>query len=139
VLTIIAALNTGLSGGAIQRLSDPQWWTLAALISRWLDLNEGSDILAFAHALGRLSRPELIGSIILLIAAGQLKMEIALPDGVLSGDELAGEARFELQITAVESPPECTTDTEDELRQVIFSKLDLFESAMRASAGWQTL
>jgi hypothetical protein len=139
VLTIIAALNTRLSGDAIRRLADSQWWTLAALISRWLDLNEGSDILAFTRALGKLSRPELVGSIILLIAAGQLKMEIALPDDVLSGDELAGEARFELEITAVESPPECTADTEDELRQVIFSKLDLFKSAVRASGGWQPL
>ncbi len=128
-----------MSGDAIRRLPDSRWWALAALISQGLDLNEGTDILAFTRHLGNFSRPELIGYIILLLAIGHLKMDISLPGEVLSDDHLPGEARFELGITMVDPLPEHDADKAEELHQVILGKLDLFKSAVRASGGWQPL
>jgi len=129
MLSLIAALNTGVSGDAIRCLPDSRWWALGALISQWLDLNEGTEILAFTRHLGDLSRPELVGSIILLLATGHLKMEISLPSEVLSDDHLPGEARFELGMTVVDPLPEHDADEAEELHQIILGKMELLQSA----------
>lgn len=133
MLSLLAALNTGLTGSAIRRLTDTQWWALSALISQWLDINEGADLLAFTDDLGELSRAEVVAAIILLLATEYLKLEITLPQEVLTHDPLPESAGLELGIDAVDVLPEGDTDEAEEIHALIATKLCILESAVRSA------
>ena len=125
LLESIAAINTGLSRDAIEHLDDLQWVTLAGLISTWIDNNADHPVLQERHYL---PRPELIGCVISLVVTGHLKLEVALPEEVLTEARLTEAARFDIRISLPQSPPNAAVG--GDVNEIIFSKLDLFAHAV---------
>jgi hypothetical protein len=126
---LLAGLDREFSDGAIHRLTDAQWWTLAAFISQWVDLNEDSDIFVATHRLASLPRTGMIAAIIVLLATGQLAVELTVPKEVLTREPLPAGAGLGLGLAAMEAQPQCTAEEVKAIQALVASKLEVIESA----------
>jgi hypothetical protein len=76
------------------------------------------------------SRSALAGVTALLLAAGQLRLEITLPKEALTDMRPSADVGFEMGIAAVHLRAECSTGEAAELHQLVLSKRRIVEGTV---------
>ena len=65
----------------------------------------------------------------MLLATGQLEVELSLPEQVLMPETQPSDANFGMGLAAVDAVPQCSTEEAEGIQALVASKLELIESA----------